>query len=60
MPPSTQTLKQIHIKLTPDMHHALKLEAAYNDLTIQDLVVKLIEDQLNKSELSKAMKVKSE
>lgn len=42
-------LKQIHIKLTPELHKALKIEAAFCDATIQELIVELIQDRLKKS-----------
>ena len=45
-------LKQIHIKLEPNLHQALKLEAAYSETTIQDLVVELIRQRILRSEFS--------
>jgi predicted HicB family RNase H-like nuclease len=43
--------KQIHIKLEPSLHHALKLEATYNQQTIQDLVVELITNRVESTHL---------
>ena len=45
-------LKQIHIKLEPNLHQALKLEATYSETTIQDLVVELIKQRILRSEFS--------
>ena len=45
-------IKQIHIKLDAKLHQALKLDAALNNVTIQDLVVELIRQQVLKSEFS--------
>ncbi len=45
-------LKQIHIKLETDLHQALKLEAAYSETTIQDLVVELIKQRILRGEFS--------
>ncbi|MEJ1369940.1 MAG: hypothetical protein RPU35_17380 [Candidatus Sedimenticola sp. (ex Thyasira tokunagai)] len=45
-------LKQIHIKLDGNVHQALKLEAAYCETTIQDLVVELIKQRISRSEFS--------
>lgn len=44
--------KQIHIKLPPYLHQALKLEAAYNNKTVQELVVDLIMKRIANSEFS--------
>jgi predicted HicB family RNase H-like nuclease len=44
--------KQIHIKLEPDLHQALKLEAALNDMSMQELVVSLIRQRIERSEFS--------
>lgn len=43
--------KQIHIKLEPNLHHALKLEAIYNKQSIQDLVVELITNRVKSTNL---------
>jgi len=45
-------LKQIHIKLETSLHQALKLEAAYSETTIQDLVVELIKQRILRGEFS--------
>lgn len=45
-------IKQIHIKLEPDLHQALKLEAAFCNSSIQDLVVSLIQQRIDRSEFS--------
>lgn len=47
-----EDIKQIHIKLEAKLHQALKLEAAYNDSTIQELVVDLIRQRILRSEFS--------
>ncbi len=50
-----QQPKQIHIKLSAELHKRLKIQAASNDVSIQDYVVKAIESQIEndntKSEL---------
>ena len=45
-------IKQIHIKLGAKLHQALKLEAAYSNATIQELVVDLIKQRILRSEFS--------
>lgn len=45
-------IKQIHIKLEAKLHQALKLEAAFNNLTLQELVVELIRQRILRSEFS--------
>ena len=44
--------KQIHIMIDAKLHQALKLEAAYSDTTIQELVVDLIRQRILRSEFS--------
>lgn len=41
-----QLSKQIHIKLLAELHKKLKIQAASNDVSIQDYVVKAIENQI--------------
>lgn len=38
------SVKQIHIKLADEIHKQLKMNAVLQDISIQDLVSKLIED----------------
>ena len=45
-------LKQIHIKLESELHQALKLEAAYSETTIQNLVVSLIKQRISRGEFA--------
>lgn len=45
-------IKQIHIKLDAKLHQTLKLEAAYSNVTIQELVVELIKQKLLRSKFS--------
>ena len=45
-------LKQVHIKLDSILHQALKLEAAYGETTIQELVVELIRQRILRGEFS--------
>lgn len=52
MQANNSELKQIHIKLESDLHQALKLEAAYSETTIQDLVVELIRQRILRGEFS--------
>lgn len=52
MQPKYEKIKQIHIKLEEQLHHALKLEAAYHNITIQDLVVELIRQKVLSGEFS--------
>ena len=57
-----QQPKQIHIKLSAELHKKMKIQAASNDVSIQDYVVKAIENQLendngvNNSEAKKVSK----
>lgn len=44
--------KQIHIKLQSQLHKALKMEAAFTNTTIQELVVDLIEQRILRSEFA--------
>jgi putative NADPH-quinone reductase len=48
--------KQIHIKLDAALHQALKLEAAYCNTTVQDLVVEIIADRITKSTFNEFIK----
>lgn len=43
---NTLGTKQIHIKLDSETHQALKLDAAFNNLTIQELVVQIIQKRI--------------
>jgi len=52
MKATNSELKQIHIKLEAEIHQALKLEAAYSETTIQDLVVELIKQRILHGEFS--------
>lgn len=52
MKANNSEMKQIHIKLEADLHQALKLEAAYSEITIQDLVVELIHQRILHGEFS--------
>lgn len=52
MTEKTDDNKQIHIKLGAKLHQALKLESAYSETTIQDLVVELIRQRILTSEFS--------
>lgn len=56
MQTSSSELKQIHIKLESDLHQALKLEAAYSETTIQNLVVGLIRQQISRGEFANIIK----
>lgn len=51
-----EDIKQIHIKLTTKLHQALKLEAAYSNATIQELVVELIRHRITESKFSTLIK----
>ncbi len=48
--------KQIHIKLDINLHQALKLEAAFCNQTIQELVVELIQQRISRGEFSGFLK----
>lgn len=50
MEPIVSDLKQIHIKLDSSLHQALKLEVAFHDTTIQELVVDLIKQRILRGE----------
>lgn len=52
MQTNNSEIKQIHIKLESDLHQALKLEAAYSETTIQDLVAELIRQRILRGEFS--------
>lgn len=52
MTANNNDIKQIHIKLGSNLHQALKLEAAYSDTTIQDLVVTLIKQRILRGEFA--------
>jgi len=45
-------IKQIHIELDSHLHGALKLEAALCNSSIQDLIVSLIRQRIERSEFS--------
>lgn len=40
-------LRQIHIKLPADLHKRLKIQSATEDMSIQDYVVRAIENQIS-------------
>lgn len=48
-------IKQIHIKLDSDLHRALKLEAALCNSSIQDLIVSLVRQRIERSEFSRML-----
>jgi len=52
MQPNDVDLRQIHIKLEAELHQALKLEAAYFETTMQDLVVELIKQRILRGKFS--------
>ena len=41
--------KMIHIRLSEELHHQLRIQVANENLTIQDWVEKLIEDNVSVS-----------
>ena len=49
-------IRQIHIKLGPHLHRALKLEATISNTSMQDLVVELIRQRIEKSQFSDMLK----
>ncbi|HAU1203952.1 hypothetical protein SCQ05_04280 [Legionella pneumophila serogroup 1] len=53
---NNKEIKQIHIKLDPKLHQALKLEAVSMSLTIQDLVINLIEQHIKQGTYSHLIK----
>lgn len=53
-----QQPKQIHIKLSAELHKKMKIQAASNDVSIQDYVVKAIENQIENESNGIALKAK--
>lgn len=48
--------KQIHIKLHPNLHQALRLEAVISNCTIQELIVELVKQRITKSQFHELLK----
>jgi len=57
MKADSNELRQIHIKLEAELHQALKLEAAYSETTIQNLVVELIKQRILRGEFSNMIEI---
>jgi len=38
--------KDVHVKLTPELHRKIKAQCAYKDITLKSYFEKLIEDSL--------------
>ncbi|HPR64222.1 MAG TPA: hypothetical protein PK014_08365 [Thermoanaerobaculia bacterium] len=47
----TDDAKQIHIKMSQEFHQRIRLRAAYDDLSIQQWVMKILENELDKMEI---------
>ncbi|HPR63697.1 MAG TPA: hypothetical protein PK014_05690 [Thermoanaerobaculia bacterium] len=43
--------KQIHIKMSAELHRKLRLKAAYDDVSIQECVLRILEKELDKKEI---------
>lgn len=50
--------KKIHIILSEDLHRRLRVECAYQDISIQEYVKKLIQNSLRKVRQRRPTKVK--
>jgi len=48
--------KQIHVKMTYDLHKELRVQAAVRETTIQEYVIRAIKGQLTKDSKSKEIK----
>ncbi len=45
-----KNIRQIHIKLSPALHKELKVQAVLRETTIQEYVVRAIEDHVSRNQ----------